>query len=139
MIIKKPSLKNAYSVLTMIRTYFPYVKNNIEKIKKDFTNEKNIFFIAVEKKTIAGFIHAKNQKNKIFILGLATLPEFRRKGVASRLIKKLFKYGKPLTLLVEEENSNAIRLYEKIGFKKKGYSRKTLYGKKIIKMKFNAF
>ncbi len=135
MIIKKPNQKNAYSVITMIRTYFPYAQNNLEKIKKELTEDNNIFFIGVEKKTTIAFIHAKNQKNKIFILGLATLPEHRSKGVAEKLVKRLIKYGKPLMLLVDEGNSGAMRLYEKIGFEKKGYSRKTLYGRRIIKMR----
>lgn len=134
MIIKKPAKKNAYSILTMIRTYFPYTQNNLEKIKKEFTDKKNIYLTAIEKKTIA-FIHAKNHKNKIFILGIATLPEHRTKGIAKKLIKKLLKYNKPLMLLVDEGNSTAIKLYEKIGFKKKGYSKKTIYGRRIIKMR----
>jgi ribosomal protein S18 acetylase RimI-like enzyme len=138
MIIKKPVQNNLYSILAMIKTYFSYTQTTLEKIKKEFFDNKNIFFIAEEKKHVIAFIHAKEHKNKIFILGLATLPEYRNRGVARKLIKRMMsKCKKPLMLIVEENNENAIKLYEKLGFDKKGYSRKTLYGRKIIKMRFD--
>lgn len=138
MIIKKPDQKKLYSVLAMIKTYFPYTQTTFEKLKREFSDKKNIFFTAEEKKHTIAFIHAKEHKNKIFILGLATLPEYRNKGVGRRLIQKIMhEQKKPLMLIVEENNENAIKLYEKLGFEKKGYSRKTLYGKKIIKMRFD--
>ena len=55
---------------------------------------------------------------------LAVLPEYRKQGIASALLKasieKARKIGKPAGLLVEKENHNARRLYESLGFKKVG-------------------
>ncbi len=52
---------------------------------------------------------------------LAVLPQYRGEGVGTALIRdakaRAEKSGKPLGLLVDEENENAARLYESLGFR----------------------
>ena len=61
---------------------------------------------------------------EVYLDTLAVLPEYRKQGIASALLKasieKARKIGKPAGLLVEKENHNARRLYESLGFKKVG-------------------
>ena len=61
---------------------------------------------------------------QIYLDSLYVEPDFRGQGVASSLIKWALEHspnpGKPYGLLVEPENTNARRLYEKLGFRKVG-------------------
>jgi ribosomal protein S18 acetylase RimI-like enzyme len=51
---------------------------------------------------------------------IALLPEYRRAGIGSALVKELVeeagRQGKPLRLQVEKPNVQALRLYERLGF-----------------------
>ena len=49
------------------------------------------------------------------VLGIATLPEYRRRGCAEKLLRDAAK-GRKLTLEVRESNFPAIALYKKVGF-----------------------
>ena len=54
---------------------------------------------------------------------LATYPEFRRRGVASRLLAEAERWGRGargLSLIVADRNHRARRLYEAFGFKEAG-------------------
>lgn len=62
---------------------------------------------------------------EFYIDTLAVKPEFRRRGVACELLKATVERaeretGKPAGLLVDRDNPNARRLYEKVGFRKVG-------------------
>ena len=65
-------------------------------------------------------------KDEIYIDSLYVVSDARRKGVATSLLKavekKYEKSGKPLGLLVEPENKNAIATYRNWGFRKVGIS-----------------
>ncbi|MDE6370959.1 MAG: GNAT family N-acetyltransferase [Duncaniella sp.] len=63
--------------------------------------------------------------DEFYIDTLAVRPEFRRQGVACELLKATVERaeretGKPAGLLVDRDNPNARRLYEKVGFRKVG-------------------
>ena len=60
-----------------------------------------------------------------YLDSLAVLPRFRHKGIASALIRELFRqrdeYGIPLaTIAVDPGNENAYRLYLRNGFRRDG-------------------
>ncbi len=53
---------------------------------------------------------------------IATKPEFRGRGIGTMLLEKVKEVtGGDFSLHVDIKNTNAIRLYEKIGMKKKYY------------------
>lgn len=62
--------------------------------------------------------------SEIYLDSLYVVPEFRKQGIASALIKaSIEKYkhiGKPFGLLVEPHNSKAHKLYKELGFKEDG-------------------
>lgn len=66
----------------------------------------------------------ETEPGEVYIDTLAVLPEYRKQGVATALLKasigKAKKIGKPAGLLVEKENHRARRLYESLGFRKVG-------------------
>lgn len=68
----------------------------------------------------AGEIMVDRSKTRIELTDIAVLPEFRGRGIATRLIRDLqneaAKAGLPLTLSVDRANVNAFNLYSKLGF-----------------------
>jgi ribosomal-protein-alanine N-acetyltransferase len=63
--------------------------------------------------------------DEVHILNVAVHPDFRRRGIASRLIDRLELRARELdfafiTLEVRENNDPAIRLYESMGFETTG-------------------
>lgn len=69
-------------------------------------------------------IQDETDPSEFYIDTLAVLPEYRRQGIASALLKasieKAREAGKPAGLLVEKENYRARCLYESLGFKQVG-------------------
>ena len=66
-----------------------------------------------------------------YITNIAVFPEYRRQGVAQKLLQKAIDGAKSrdcvfITLEVRKSNSNAIALYEKLDFKNVG-ERKNFY------------
>jgi ribosomal-protein-alanine N-acetyltransferase len=62
------------------------------------------------------------------LMNIAVAPEFRRRGIASALLERLFEVtsGDPrrgYTLEVRVSNTEAIRLYERLGFEARGIRR----------------
>ena len=87
------------------------------------------------------------ENNELFISNLAVFEEHRRKGIATKLLKKaeeiaIEKGLNKLSLYAEIENYHAIRVYEKFGFQEikkvllpKKYNKHNLFGfNKMIKV-----
>ncbi len=87
------------------------------------------YFLAVEGDKIIGYSGIWLVADEGQITNIAVLPEFRKKGVASRLLERLIEEAadaKRIVLEVRESNCAAIALYEKFGFKNAGM-RKNFY------------
>ena len=91
--------------------------------------DENQILIAEDDNTIAGFIKIKTLETKpleseikcSLISLMYVLPEYRRKGVASMLMDRVFEYVKSkgathIRLNVTAENIPAISLYRSMGF-----------------------
>lgn len=67
-----------------------------------------------------GEIVDETDSEEFYLDTLAVLPQYRRQGIAGRLIQataeRAREIGKPLGLLVDKENDRARRLYESNGF-----------------------
>lgn len=84
-----------------------------------------------DNKLSIGYLIFRLLFDSIDVINIAVLPKFRRKGVATLLMEKMFSLGveksvKSIYLEVRESNKGAIELYEKIGFKK-SYIRRNYY------------
>lgn len=122
-----------------------FASSNIEekdKRKEGFNSiihsEFNFFMGVFDKETLIGSVlfsrEVKNKmkhKGNIFAMFLKT--EYQGKGIASKLLKltcnKAFSFDgiQQINLAVNASNSNAINLYEKIGFKTYGIEKKSLF------------
>ncbi|MCO5230407.1 MAG: GNAT family N-acetyltransferase [Chitinophagales bacterium] len=83
----------------------------------------------------------ETQAGEIYIDSVSVSPDMQGKGIGSELFSFLIHHhvkskNETLGLLVEEENSNALKLYLKLGFQPKG--EKTLVGKKMIHLQIEA-
>lgn len=72
-----------------------------------------------------GFVAFKNVLGEVEIKTICVLPEYRRKGLAQKLMQQIS--GDKIFLEVEENNIAAIGLYKKLGLTQFG-SRKDYYG-----------
>ena len=96
----------------------PWSSNSIAS---ELKNSLSLWVVAVEDEQLAGYVGSQSVLGWADMMNLAVAPEFRRRGVAERLIGELISRLQEnevtcLTLEVRASNSPAISLYEKIGF-----------------------
>src|SRR3989344_6230593 len=105
----------------------PHPKDNL--LRKEFLDilkDKKILLLVVEEnKKLIGYMHTTFFKNIYrkggYVGDLFVLREFRRKGIATKLINKFIKAlknrgYKMISLSVNIKNKKAIKLYKKVGF-----------------------
>ncbi len=89
------------------------------------------FFVAVKNSKVLGYVGISCVIDEGYITNVAVFPEYRRLGVASALLNRVFSMARDenlsfVSLEVRESNFSAISLYEKFGFKTEG-KRKGFY------------
>lgn len=104
-----------------------------KSLRDELTNETARFYVLRDGETLLGYIGANNICNEVYITNVAVNENARGKGYGKRLVNHLLKQCELenalfVTLEVRESNENAIKLYEKCGFKKVG-ERKNFYSK----------
>lgn len=96
----------------------PWSKASFEN---EYKNEFAYYQCAEDSGKIAGYMGMWRIIDECHITNVAVLPEYRNKGIAGRLIKKMVEICKcseisAMTLEVRESNMAAINLYKKFGF-----------------------
>lgn len=86
------------------------------------------FFTAENSRHLIGYIGIKSVIDEGYITNVAVFPQYRNKGVATALIKRVFEFAREnrlafVSLEVRASNTGAITLYEKLGFKTEGRRR----------------
>ncbi|MCR5652301.1 MAG: ribosomal protein S18-alanine N-acetyltransferase [Ruminococcus sp.] len=99
-------------------------------IRESLLSKSNRFFVAdVDGKTV-GYMGLSVSIDEGYILNVATLPDYRRRGIAKALVGHVINiYNNQLrflTLEVRPSNTAALKLYENFGFEKVG-ERKNYY------------
>jgi len=89
------------------------------------------FFVAIKNSKVLGYVGISCVIDEGYITNVAVFPQYRRQGVASSLLNRVFSLASDeglsfVSLEVRESNSSAISLYEKFGFKTEG-KRKNFY------------
>lgn len=104
----------------------------LEQLSRQMEDKNSIFLVALnEKSDILGYAGLSFVLDEGYISNVAVSPEYRRLGVADRLIKELKRRAEEkglafLTLEVRTGNEAAVSLYSKHGFKTVGI-RKAYY------------
>jgi [ribosomal protein S18]-alanine N-acetyltransferase len=84
--------------------------------------------IDVETNRLVGYLIISRYVDAWHVMNIAVANEFRRRGIATRLMERLFEITsgdgrRGYTLEVRVSNDAAIRLYESLGFKARGLRR----------------
>lgn len=92
----------------------------LNRLASDFMKSENDFQGLYEKKELLGVIEIAQKLNSVHLQSLVVDPNHFRKGIATKLINKVFDLYPSTTYTVETGNSNipAKKLYESLGFKK---------------------
>jgi len=83
---------------------------------------------AVESKRLVGYVINSRYVDAWHVMNVAVDPDYQRRGIATRLLERLFELTadderRGYTLEVRVSNKDAIRLYEKLGFERRGTRR----------------
>jgi [ribosomal protein S18]-alanine N-acetyltransferase len=81
-----------------------------------------------EREELVGYLIISRYVDAWHVMNIAVAPEYRRKGIARRLMERLFEVTardarRGYTLEVRVSNEAAIRLYEELGFRARGVRR----------------
>jgi ribosomal-protein-alanine N-acetyltransferase len=81
-----------------------------------------------ERNELVGYLIISRYVDAWHVMNIAVAPEYRRKGIARRLMERLFEVTardvrRGYTLEVRVSNEAAIRLYEELGFRARGIRR----------------
>ena len=92
-----------------------------QSFRDEMNNKLAVYFVAKQDGRCIGYAGFWNVSGEGGITNVAVLPEYRRAGVGSRLIKEMIDAAKSLnldilTLEVRKSNISAQGLYKKYGF-----------------------
>lgn len=87
----------------------------------ELKNPLSCWIIALDGKTVTGYIGSQAVLGEADMMNLAVLPAYRRQGIGKRLVEALTEALQSngvhcLTLEVRASNAPALDLYEKLGF-----------------------
>ncbi|MBQ3434485.1 MAG: ribosomal protein S18-alanine N-acetyltransferase [Selenomonadaceae bacterium] len=118
--VKEATLTDVAEIVKIEQACFstPWTEQGISE---SIENENTHLYIALADGTVAGYMGVQIFSGEGYVTNVATLPEYRRKGVAKALIERVLQNEMDfLTLEVRESNAPAIALYESIGFERVG-------------------
>lgn len=102
---------------------------NYNIFKSELENENSKYVVAKNNDEIVGFAGIWISIDEAHVTNIVTKKDLRKNGIGSTLLKELINLSKTLnlvsiTLEVNENNLDAIKLYEKFGFEKLGIRKK---------------
>ena len=118
--IIKASIENSKDILDLLKIYSENCHINIDSINNDIQNNNySNYYIYVQDDKVIGMINFHKMIDYAEIIDIVVLPEYRQKGIASKLIEKALQELElcEITLEVKESNEKAIKLYSKYEFK----------------------
>ena len=87
-------------------------------LESELKNDCSHIYVAVEEGRAVGYAMLYIVCGEADIIRVAVLPEYRRKGIAEKLLLKSFEVNETneIFLDVRESNAPAIKLYQSLGF-----------------------
>ncbi len=132
MTIEKLAIKHVEQIEKIERQCFSNPWSYLS-IQSEIDNENSVFIVALDNETVTAYAGMHVTYGEYYINNIAVKPEYRKKGIATRLLEILIDIvseckGEFITLEVRKSNESAIKLYEKMSFKVEG-TRKNYYEK----------
>ncbi|MFP7298809.1 GNAT family N-acetyltransferase [Neobacillus niacini] len=138
MSIQKATIEELDSLAELFDSYRVFYQQESDKqgarsfLKERLVNEESVVFIAYDEGFAAGFVQlyptfsSVSMKKSWILNDLYVDTSARKKGYGEKLIQKAIEFAKEtgakgLSLETGEDNLNAQRLYEKIGFIKESH------------------
>ena len=118
--IKEATLCDVAEILRIEQACFstPWTEQGI---RESIENENTHLYLALVDGKTAGYMGVQIFSGEGYVTNVATLPAYRRQGVAKALIERVLRNEMDfLTLEVRESNAPAIALYESLGFARVG-------------------
>ena len=102
-----------------------------KSVASELNNKLALWLVAVDGSRVAGYVGSQTVIDETDMMNIAVHPDYRRRGIAERLVKDLVAQlnvlgSRALMLEVRASNAPAIALYEKQGFRQVGL-RKNYY------------
>lgn len=108
-------------IINYTDNYYEYLNNNIKEFNIEYLKRENPFlknYIFLENNEPVGLISYSLIYDRIELEYIWVHIEHRKKGIASKLMDMMINIeAKNITLEVNVKNIDAIKLYEKYGFK----------------------
>ena len=118
--IKYATLDDVAEILRIEQACFstPWTEQGI---RESIENENTHLYLALADGKTAGYMGVQIFSGEGYVTNVATLPAYRRQGVAKALIERVLGNEMDfLSLEVRESNAPAIALYESLGFARVG-------------------
>jgi ribosomal-protein-alanine N-acetyltransferase len=112
-------------VLAIENACFPHEAYPRELFLELYRDCSRFFFVARRSRRIVGYAVASAAEGDAEIISIAVLPEHRRGGVATALLRHTISRlrrarVRAVTLMVRTDNLPAIRFYRRLGFRSAG-------------------
>lgn len=126
------TMQNIIALSSLEKVCFGRDAWSIAALRGEFGNEYSHFFADVDDSgKILGYICVRVLYEEAQVCNIAVAPEYRRKGIATRLIYKMIEFAVDndcirCELEVNVQNEPAIGVYKKCGFEEVGL-RKNFY------------
>ncbi|TET60880.1 MAG: GNAT family N-acetyltransferase [Candidatus Stahlbacteria bacterium] len=103
--------------------YKPKGRDMRKNIKRELKKPTAIFLVAEKNEELIGSIFSTHDGRKGWINRLAVAPEYRKKGIAAKLVNevenRLFDMGIGIiACLIEDWNTGSMEAFEKMGYKR---------------------
>ncbi len=122
--IRKATIEDVDAIAEVEKAAFPKGAWPRKAILAEFTeNELSEIYVDVEDGKIVAWLDFMITFNSATVMALGVLPEYRKRGIATSLMKKMEEVCRAqeetvewITLEVRESNEEAIALYRKLGY-----------------------
>lgn len=125
--VRRLTYSDLPAVLSIERRSFP-TPWSLAMFVLELSKPSGICLAAVtEQSDLAGYMVCSRYADVWHLMNISVSPDRRRRGIASRLMERLFEAAGPdarITLEVRTSNRGAIEMYERLGFKHAGHRRR---------------
>lgn len=117
----KFSMQTVFQLSKLEKTCFGKEAWTVNNLISEFNNSFSQFFAEVQEEKIVGYVCVRVLYEEAQICNIAVLPEYRRQGIATRLLQTVADFARVqqcerCELEVNTANTPTVELYKKCGY-----------------------